>query len=56
MGWLRYGRAVRSGVGLWAISLWISTVASAGWVIEQIEYANLGQKRPERANISRKTA
>ena len=42
MGWLRYGRAVRSGVGLWAISLWISTVASAGWVIEQIEYANLG--------------
>jgi hypothetical protein len=42
MGWLRCGRVVQYGVVLWAISLGISTVASAGWVIEQIEYANLG--------------
>jgi hypothetical protein len=33
---------VQYGVVLWAIRLGISTVASAGWVIEQIEYANLG--------------
>jgi hypothetical protein len=42
MGWLRCGRVVQYSVILWAISPWISTVAGAGWVIEQIEYANLG--------------
>jgi Domain of unknown function (DUF4412) len=42
MGWLGRGRVVRYSVVLWAIGLGIPMVASAGWVIEQIEYANLG--------------
>jgi hypothetical protein len=42
MGWLGRERVVQYGVVLWAISLGIPMVASAGWVIEQIEYANLG--------------
>jgi hypothetical protein len=42
MGWLGRGRIVRHGVVLWAIGFGIPIVASAGWVIEQIEYANLG--------------
>jgi hypothetical protein len=42
MGWLGRGRVVRYSVVLWAIGLGIPMVAGAGWVIEQIEYANLG--------------
>jgi Domain of unknown function (DUF4412) len=42
MGRLGQGRMVGYGVVLWAIGLGIPMVASAGWVIEQIEYANLG--------------
>jgi hypothetical protein len=33
---------VQCGVVLWAIGLGIPMIAGAGWVIEQIEYANLG--------------
>jgi hypothetical protein len=36
-GWVTWYSAV-----LWAIGLGIPMLASAGWVIEQIEYANLG--------------
>jgi hypothetical protein len=42
MGWLGQGRMVGYGVVLWAIGLWVPMVVSAGWMIEQIEYANLG--------------
>src|SRR5919108_5524061 len=42
MGRLGRVRVVRYGIVLWAISLGIPMLASAGWVIEQIEYANLG--------------
>jgi hypothetical protein len=42
MGWLGRGRVVRYSIVLWAIGLGIPMVASAGWVIEQVEYANLG--------------
>jgi hypothetical protein len=42
MAWRGRGRVVRYSVVLWAIGLGIPIVASAGWVIEQIEYANLG--------------
>jgi hypothetical protein len=31
-------------------------MASAGWMIEQIEYANLGAEGTRTLNISRKTA
>jgi Domain of unknown function (DUF4412) len=36
------GWAVQYGVVLWVVGLGMPMVASAGWVIEQIEYANLG--------------
>src|SRR5262245_26841864 len=42
MGRLGRGRVARYSVVLWAIGLGIPIIASAGWVIEQIEYANLG--------------
>jgi Domain of unknown function (DUF4412) len=42
MGRLGQGWVVQYGVVLWAIGLGIPMFASAGWVIEQIEYANLG--------------
>jgi hypothetical protein len=42
MGRLGRGQVARYGVVLWAISLGIPMHASAGWVVEQIEYANLG--------------
>jgi hypothetical protein len=42
-GWKR-GQIVRSCVALWAMGLWLSMAASAGWVIEQVEYANPGSE------------
>jgi Domain of unknown function (DUF4412) len=42
MGWLGRGRGVRYGIALWAIGLGIPMLTGAGWVIEQVEYANLG--------------
>jgi hypothetical protein len=42
MGWLGRGWAGRYGAVLWVIGLGMPLVVSAGWVIEQIEYANLG--------------
>jgi Domain of unknown function (DUF4412) len=42
MRWLGRGWVVRYSVVLWAIGLAIPMGTSAGWVIEQIEYANLG--------------
>ena len=42
MGGLGRRWVVRCGVVLWTIGLGIPMIASAGWVIEQIEYANLG--------------
>jgi hypothetical protein len=42
MGRLGRGWIVRYAVALWAIGLGMPTMASAGWMIEQIEYANLG--------------
>ncbi|HSF34047.1 MAG TPA: DUF4412 domain-containing protein [Candidatus Tectomicrobia bacterium] len=42
MGRLGRGWVGRCGVVLWAIGLGMPMVAGAGWVIEQIEYANLG--------------
>jgi hypothetical protein len=42
MGRLGRGWIVRYAVALWAICLGMPTMASAGWMIEQIEYANLG--------------
>jgi Domain of unknown function (DUF4412) len=42
MGRLGRGWVVRYAVVLWAIGLGMPMIASAGWVIEQIEYANLG--------------
>jgi hypothetical protein len=36
------GRIARYGVVLCLMGAWLSTAAWAGWVIEQIEYANLG--------------
>jgi hypothetical protein len=42
MGWLGRGRVVRYSIVLWAIGLGMPMVAGAGWVIEQVEYANLG--------------
>jgi Domain of unknown function (DUF4412) len=42
MEWLGRGRVLRCAVVLGAIGLGIPVLASAGWVIEQIEYANLG--------------
>lgn len=42
MGRLRRGWIVRYAVALWAIGLGMPKMASAGWMIEQIEYANLG--------------
>jgi Domain of unknown function (DUF4412) len=44
MGRLGRGRVAWYGVVLWAIGLVGPMVASAGWVIEQIEYANLGSE------------
>jgi hypothetical protein len=42
MARLGRGWIVRYAVALWAIGLGMPTMASAGWMIEQIEYANLG--------------
>jgi hypothetical protein len=42
MGRLGRGWIARYAVALWAIGLGMPTMASAGWMIEQIEYANLG--------------
>lgn len=42
MGRLGRGWIVRYAVALWAIGLGMPKMASAGWMIEQIEYANLG--------------
>jgi uncharacterized protein DUF4412 len=42
MGWLGRRWVVRYGMVLWTIGFGIPMAASAGWVIEQIEYANLG--------------
>ena len=42
MGRLGRGWIVRYTVALWAVSFGIPMMASAGWMIEQIEYANLG--------------
>jgi Domain of unknown function (DUF4412) len=42
MGWLGRGWAGRYGVVLWLIGLGMPLVGSAGWIIEQVEYANLG--------------
>jgi Domain of unknown function (DUF4412) len=42
MGWLGREQIMPYGVVLWAMSLVMPMVAGAGWVIEQIEYANLG--------------
>jgi hypothetical protein len=42
MGWLGRERIVQYGVILWTIGFGIPMIASAGWVIELIEYANLG--------------
>jgi Domain of unknown function (DUF4412) len=42
MGRLGRGLIVWHAAALWGISLGAPTVASAGWMIEQIEYANLG--------------
>jgi hypothetical protein len=42
MGRLGRGWIVRYAVALWAIGLGMPMMASAGWMIEQIEYANLG--------------
>ena len=35
---------VRSYVALWAMNLWLPVAAGAGWVIEQVEYANPGSE------------
>jgi hypothetical protein len=42
MGRLGRGWIVRYAVALWAIGLGMPRMASAGWMIEQIEYANPG--------------
>jgi hypothetical protein len=42
MGRVGRGWIVQYAVALWAIGLGMPTMASAGWMIEQIEYANLG--------------
>lgn len=42
MGWLGRRWVVRYGMALCTIGFGIPMAASAGWVIEQIEYANLG--------------
>jgi len=42
MGWLGRERILQIGVLLWTIAFGIPMIASAGWIIEQIEYANLG--------------
>ena len=42
MGRLGRGWIVRYAAALWAIGLGMPIMASAGWMIEQIEYANLG--------------
>jgi Domain of unknown function (DUF4412) len=42
MGWLGRERIMQYGVVLWTLGFGIPMIASAGWVIEQIEYANLG--------------
>jgi hypothetical protein len=36
------GRVARYYVVLWTVGMWFPAAAWAGWVIEQIEYANLG--------------
>src|SRR3712207_7851976 len=38
----RSERIARYCAVLWAVGMWLPTAAWAGWVIEQIEYANLG--------------
>src|SRR5919108_6339073 len=42
MGRQGRGWIVRCVVAVWAIGLGMPLVARAGWVVEQIEYANLG--------------
>jgi hypothetical protein len=42
MGRVGRGWIVQYAVALWTIGLGMPTMASAGWMIEQIEYANLG--------------
>ena len=42
-GWKR-GQLVRSYVALWAMGLWLPMAVGAGWVIEQVEYANPGSE------------
>jgi len=42
MGWLGRERIVQYSVVLWTIACGLPMSARAGWVIEQIEYANLG--------------
>jgi hypothetical protein len=42
MGWRAQRQIARYYVVLWMVGLWFPTAAWAGWIIEQIEYANLG--------------
>jgi hypothetical protein len=42
MGGRARGQITRYYIVLWMVSLWFPTAAWAGWVIEQMEYANLG--------------
>jgi len=42
MRWRARGQRARYYLVLWIIGLWFPAVSRAGWVIEQIEYANLG--------------
>ena len=42
MGRRARGQRARYYVVLWALGMWVPIAAWAGWVIEQIEYANLG--------------
>jgi hypothetical protein len=42
MGRRARGQRARYCMVLWTVGLWFPTAAWAGWIIEQIEYANLG--------------
>jgi len=42
MGWRAKTQLARYCVVVWTVGLWFPTAAWAGWIIEQIEYANLG--------------
>ena len=42
MRWRAQGRIVGYYVMLWTVGIWLPTAGWTGWVIEQIEYPNLG--------------